>query len=151
MPIPTKKKGEHAQDFMTRCMSDEKMISEYTDPSQRYAICSSQLSLAVNPVVVSFDYDDTLSTAKGRDKALEWIAKGAELWIITARCKDGNNLDLIDRAKELKIPLTRVIFTCHKDKYLVMDDNDIDIHYDNNKDQVDLINQKTDTQAILFK
>jgi hypothetical protein len=28
---------------------------------------------------------------------------------------------------------------------------DIDIHYDNNQDQVDLINEKTLTRAILFK
>lgn len=151
MPIPTKRKDESAEQFIGRCMNDEKMNSEYPDYQQRYAVCSSQLKLAADPMVVSFDFDDTLSTAKGRDKAVEWISKGAILYILTARCKDGNNLDLISRAKELQIPLTRVIFTCHQDKYKFIDDNEIDVHYDNNKEQIDLINQKTDARGILFQ
>jgi hypothetical protein len=39
MPIPTPKPEEKREDFMARCMSDSKMLSEYTDASQRYAIC----------------------------------------------------------------------------------------------------------------
>ena len=151
MPIPTKKKGEGDQDFLKRCMSDEKMKSEYTDEKQRFAVCAAQISLAADPLIVSFDYDDTLSTEKGYNKALDWIAKGATLYILTARCKDGNNLDLIKRAKDLKIPLTKVIFTCHQDKYKFIEDHSIDIHYDNNKEQVDKINQNTDAKAILFE
>ena len=151
MPIPTKKKGEGDEDFLKRCMSDEKMKSEYTDDKQRFAVCAAQISLAADPLIVSFDFDDTLSTEKGYNKAVDWIAKGATLYILTARCKDGNNLDLINRAKELKIPLTKVIFTCHRDKYKFIDKYSIDVHYDNNKEQVDKINQNTDAKAILFQ
>lgn len=39
MPIPTPKPEEKREDFMARCMSDSKMLTEYTDASQRYAIC----------------------------------------------------------------------------------------------------------------
>ena len=151
MPIPTKKKGEGDEDFLKRCMSDEKMKLEYTDDKQRFAVCAAQISLAADPLIVSFDFDDTLSTEKGYNKAVDWIAKAATLYILTARCKDGNNLDLINRAKELKIPLTKVIFTCHQDKYKFIEKYGIDVHYDNNKEQVDKINQNTDAKAILFK
>ena len=150
MPIPRKRKDEGDQEYLSRCMSDEKMKSEYEDEKQRYAICVTQLSLAANPLLVSFDFDDTLSTEKGYNRAVDWIAKGAIVWIITARCKDGNNNDLIKRAKELQIPLTRVVFTCHQDKWSFVKDKNIDIHYDNNQEQIDKINTNTDARGILF-
>ena len=40
MPIPLPKKGETADKFIERCMSDEIMLNEYPDQSQRFAICS---------------------------------------------------------------------------------------------------------------
>lgn len=43
MPIPTKSKDESIQDFIERCMSDEKMQTEYTDEGQRYSVCVNQL------------------------------------------------------------------------------------------------------------
>ena len=43
MPIPEKKQGESFQDFIERCMSDEVMVNEYTDESQRYAVCVSNI------------------------------------------------------------------------------------------------------------
>lgn len=43
MPIPEKKPTESIQDFIERCMSDDKMKTEYTDESQRYAVCVNQM------------------------------------------------------------------------------------------------------------
>jgi len=42
MPIPKRNSGEKETDFIQRCMSDEKMKSEF-DTEQRYAICVMQL------------------------------------------------------------------------------------------------------------
>lgn len=42
MPLPSKRKGEKPKTFMSRCMSDDTMNSEYPDQSQRSAICSSR-------------------------------------------------------------------------------------------------------------
>tara|TARA_R100000152_G_C6765639_1_gene190475 strand:+ start:878 stop:1516 length:639 start_codon:yes stop_codon:yes gene_type:complete len=42
MPIPSKKEGEDRSSFMSRCMSDQVMQKEYTDKSQRAAICVSK-------------------------------------------------------------------------------------------------------------
>ena len=39
MPIPTPTPSEKREDFMARCMSDSKMISEYEEAGQRYAVC----------------------------------------------------------------------------------------------------------------
>ena len=38
MPIPKPKTNESQEEFKSRCMSDEKMKSDY-DNEQRYAIC----------------------------------------------------------------------------------------------------------------
>ena len=40
--IPTPQPNETKEQFIERCMSDEKMVAEYDAP-QRYAVCSLQL------------------------------------------------------------------------------------------------------------
>jgi len=41
MPIPTPNKNEEKKDFIQRCMSDDKMASEYANTDQRLAVCST--------------------------------------------------------------------------------------------------------------
>ncbi len=42
MPLRMKpKKYEEKQDFNRRCMNNAKMISEFTDRDQRFAVCQS--------------------------------------------------------------------------------------------------------------
>lgn len=48
MPIPKRKSGEEAQDFMGRCMTSSVMKSEYPDQSQRVAICTRQSRAEAN-------------------------------------------------------------------------------------------------------
>ena len=42
MPIPKPNTNESRQDFITRCMGDDTMASEYTDSDQRLAVCTSE-------------------------------------------------------------------------------------------------------------
>lgn len=42
MPIPSRKKDENKDAFVSRCMSNETMKNEYPDSKQRVAICISQ-------------------------------------------------------------------------------------------------------------
>ena len=100
---------------------------------------------------ISFDYDGTLSTTKGKELAAQKIATGHDVWIITARQRESNNDAVYTTAERLGIPRSRIKYTNGKDKYPYMVRYDIDIHYDNNPKQVDLINEKTLTRAILFK
>jgi len=43
MPIPTPTKDEKKDVFIGRCMADDKMLTEYPDAAQRYAVCVAQL------------------------------------------------------------------------------------------------------------
>lgn len=42
MPLPTKNPGEEKNDFMGRCMGDDMMKTEFSDPKQRTAVCINQ-------------------------------------------------------------------------------------------------------------
>lgn len=42
MPIPTPKKDQNKQEFLSSCMSNEAMKQEYPDSKQRVAVCLSQ-------------------------------------------------------------------------------------------------------------
>jgi len=39
--MPTRQKDESRQDFLSRCMGDSKMVDEFSDEKQRYAVCNS--------------------------------------------------------------------------------------------------------------
>lgn len=47
MPIPKKNKDEPKKEFISRCMGDESMVKEYSNPSQRYAICMGQTKASI--------------------------------------------------------------------------------------------------------
>jgi hypothetical protein len=44
MPIPTPNQGEHEKEFIQRCMTDDKMVSEYPDTDQRYTVCRTKIA-----------------------------------------------------------------------------------------------------------
>ena len=140
MPIPSPQKDEHKKDFIQRCVTAEKMKQEYPDINQRLAVCSSTFDNRLASVKISFDYDDTLNTPKGMRLAAEWISKGAEVYIISARQeKDG----MLARAKELHIPESRVYATgSNKAKIEKINELQIDGHYDNNLDVIKQLESK---------
>jgi hypothetical protein len=126
MPIPKPNTGENETDFISRCMSDEKMKSEYNE-EQRLAVCYTQLAKPK----ISFDYDGTLTTAKGLDKAK---ALNADLYIISAR---SIKVTLKDIADKLNIPYSRVFATgSNKSKIEKIKELGISKHYDNNPDVI---------------
>jgi|TARA_R110002074_G_scaffold331977_1_gene502382 hypothetical protein len=42
MPLPSKRKDESQKEFMSRCMGDGVMNTEFKDAKQRAAVCISQ-------------------------------------------------------------------------------------------------------------
>ena len=42
MPLPGKRKDESRKEFMSRCMGDDMMNTEFKDTKQRAADCNSQ-------------------------------------------------------------------------------------------------------------
>jgi len=84
---------------------------------------------------VSFDYDGTLSTDAGKNKAKRLIASGIPVYIISAR---NSVIGMQKVARELNIPLNRVYATGSNDgKVKKVLSLKITTHYDNNKDVVD--------------
>jgi hypothetical protein len=50
MPIPSRENEENKDSFMARCMSSEKMKTEYPDQSQRVAVCMQQATSSCGPI-----------------------------------------------------------------------------------------------------
>jgi hypothetical protein len=100
--------------------------------------------------VVSFDFDDTLSTSKGQDKAKQMLAEGYRVLIITAR-QSKDSKAVFEVADKLGIKRSDIYFTNGKNKWETVKRLGVAIHYDNNQDQIDLINKMTKTEGKLFK
>lgn len=96
---------------------------------------------------VSFDFDDTLSTQKGQDIALRLKREGKTLYIITRR-QSSMSSEVFKVADKIGIPHSRVYFTNGKMKWETIKRLNIGTHYDNNQDEIDLINKNTQCRAI---
>lgn len=133
MPIPKPNAGEKQSEFMQRCMADEKMKSEYKE-DQRSAICYDAYRTKLAGEKISFDYDGTLSTERGKQRAESLIADGADVYIISARdSKEG----MLGTAEKLGIPESRVYATgSNEAKVAKVKELNISVHYDNNPDVI---------------
>lgn len=133
MPIPTPKPYERENEFMQRCMGDEKMVNEYPS-EQRSAVCRNAFEEKLAAEKVSFDYDETLTTSKGMRLAMNYIERGVDVYIISARQeKDG----MLARAKRIGIPESRIYATgSNKAKIEKIKELGITVHYDNNTDVI---------------
>jgi hypothetical protein len=96
---------------------------------------------------VSYDYDDTLSTERGKKMAMADIKSGKIVYIITRRSR---SQEVINVAKDLGIPESRVIFTSGALKWSAVSHYGIGTHYDNNAREIELINSRTDTKGMKF-
>ena len=133
MPIPQPTNNETEKEFIQRCMSDSKMTEEY-DIDQRFAVCQDAFKTKLAGKKISFDFDGTLSTKRGYEKAKQLINEGAEVYIISARQnKDG----MLAKANELDIPVGRVYaMGSNEAKIEKVKELGIVTHYDNNVEVV---------------
>lgn len=125
--------GESKKDYVNRC-TEYLIKNEGYEPDQAYAICNSKSEDFALGQKVSFDYDDTLNTPRGRGLALHEIQSGSVVYIISARHDKRGILPL---AKELGIPVSRVYAVGSNEKKLEkIKQLRIDKHYDNNEDVI---------------
>lgn len=123
--------GESEDDFMKRCVPY--VMNEGKDQDQAVAICMAKYQEMAGEKV-SFDYDDTLTTAEGKAKAKELIDAGAEVYIISAR---STKEAMLSTADELGIPHDKVFATgSNEEKVAKVKELGITKHYDNNPDVV---------------
>ena len=125
-------KGEHQDEFLQRCI--KYVIDEGKDSAQAVAICNSLWDEHFAGDKVSIDYDDTLSTDKGKELAKRLISEGMTVYIISARQdKEG----MLSVASDLGIPESRVYATgSNKAKIEKIKELGISKHYDNNADVI---------------
>ena len=124
---------ERKEEYISRCI--EYHVKKGYDTDQATAICYSQSEQAFAiGEKVSFDYDDTINTHRGRGLVMHELNSGSEVYIISARpIKDG----MLALAKELGIPTSRVYAEGSNLKKLQrIKELRIDRHYDNNEDVI---------------
>jgi len=114
-------------------MLNNVMVNEY-EIEQRFAVCQDAFKTKLAGEKISFDFDGTLTTKKGFEKAKQLINEGAEVYIISARQnKDG----MLLKANELGIPVGKVYATgSNEAKISKVKELQIVAHYDNNIDVV---------------
>jgi len=94
---------------------------------------------------ISFDYDGTISTAKGTEFAQRFIDKGDTVYIISARSRKGG---MLDKADQLGILHSRVYATgSNEAKVAKVKELGISKHYDNNPDVIKALG----SIGVLFK
>lgn len=128
---PTQNEDEAT--FMKRCI--KYVIDEGKPSEQAVAICSSMWEQHfAQGDKVSFDYDDTLSTDRGKSKAIEEINSGSTVYIISAR-QDVEGMYSV--ADSLGIPHSRVYaMGSNQAKIEKIKELGINRHYDNNSDVI---------------
>ena len=128
--MPRPRPRETDKEFIQRCMGDSQMIGEFPEQNQRYVVCQSKLNV-YSAVKISFDYDGTLSTEKGKELAKKL---DGDIYIISAR---QNRSGMLRTARQLNIPISRVYATgSNKAKIEKIKELGISKHYDNNMDVI---------------
>ena len=99
---------------------------------------------------VSLDYDGVLSTDKGKELYKELVDSGSDVYIVTAR-NEKEGQEVLDVAKSLRIPQSKVLFTSGGKKSEVLNRIGITKHYDNNPDVLAEIKKNSPSvEAIKF-
>jgi acid phosphatase class B len=98
---------------------------------------------------ISFDVDGVLDTPQGMALARRKISNGDRVYIITARNEERMSAEVYAIARELGIPRLRVYFTNGADKWKTIQSLGIEVHYDNNEEQILKIKENTDARAEL--
>ena len=99
---------------------------------------------------ISFDYDETLTTTKGQEMALNAIKNGDDVLILTAR-QESDSAPVYAMAEKLGIKKSNVHFTNGQDKWKFVLRLHIDKHVDNSQEQIEKIKKYTTVEGVLFK
>ena len=90
MPIPSRKKDEDKQAFVSRCMGDEVIKKDYPDSKQRIAVCLNQVKKDTKASILEEVQDTLLETSATWDD--EWNEFISEVEIIEAVYDEEGNV-----------------------------------------------------------
>lgn len=109
----------------------------------------------MEPLRISFDFDETLDRPDVQSYARELASRGFEIWICTARLPEKDapsihwNEDLYKVADSLGIPRSRIIFTAYRDKWVPLLENKIAMHLDDSYEEIEMIMDTEDVRGVL--
>jgi len=131
-----KKPNESKDDYISRCVAYH-IKNEDMKADQAYAICISKYenySLQFLGEKISYDYDGTASTKRGKDQIHNQLLLGYDIYIISARkSKD----EIVADLKNLAIPTSKIYATgSNQNKIEKIKSLGITKHYDNNPEVV---------------
>lgn len=98
---------------------------------------------------VSFDYDGCLDSSPViRELAMMYKSFGKKVYILTNRTPHSyRNHDLYALAQKLGINESNILFAWDTEKYLIISEKKIDVHYDNDTHEIHKINMNCGPQA----
>lgn len=117
-------------------------------------IAADTASVGVDLLVsqkISFDFDGTLTEQAMRTLATNLLKSGVQVFIITSRWSDCMK-DVYELGERLKIKRENIFATDCKDKadFILENNLEIDIHFDDDFFEIDSINRKTKTMGVLI-
>lgn len=122
--------SETKDEFIGRCIPY--VINEGKTPEQAAGQCYGMWeNREFAPTKVSFDWDDTLSTRRGKNLLEQELSRGSIIYIISAR--NLTTKEMIDLSKEYRFPASNIYTTgSNKAKVEKIKELGIKRHYDNN-------------------
>jgi len=122
-------------------------------------MCNLRQVLTDFSLVISVDFDNTLSQKPCQEFIFKLISKGIDVWVVTQRYDElhkhlyptnPTNSDLYKITDKLSIPRTKIMFTNMVDKHKYLKDSIITCHLDDDKYQVELINELTRAKGVVY-
>jgi len=95
---------------------------------------------------ISLDFDGVLAQLAWQTVAASF-QDDHQVYIVTARCPE-QGARVYEIADQLEIPREQVLFTCNRDKWEAIQANAIELHVDNNAEQLALIEEFTDAVTV---
>lgn len=122
--------GESKDEYVSRCI--KKLVGdEGYETDQAAAICYSTWDEQFAPDKISFDWDETLTTEKGKDLLEKELARGNIVYIISAR--NTISSDMLRVATKYRFPVSHIYATgSNLKKVEKIKELGIKRHYDNN-------------------
>lgn len=98
-------------------------------------------------MTVSFDFDGVLSRPAWQVVAALHAHEGDQVYVLSARCPEQADR-VYQAARDLDIPRERVLLTCNRPKWEAVQEFAIDLHFDDNPDELAQIRELTEAVTV---
>lgn len=103
-------------------------------------------TIQTRDITISFDFDDTLSKTEVQKIARGLLKDKYNVIITTSRSESKDNSDLEDVAEAVGI--SSINYTNYEDKHIHLKSSDVDVHIDNDKVELFLLQHYTNVVPV---